>query len=73
MTRFESVLEQALALDESEREMLVFKLGETLTDQPEPGYHEAWDAEIKARLEELDRGEIELVDWEEAEKLIFDD
>ncbi|MGE3074033.1 MAG: addiction module protein [Dehalococcoidia bacterium] len=73
MTKFESVLNQAMELDEDEREMLAIRLGMSLREQKEPGYDEAWAAEIKKRLEEIDRGEAELVDWEEAEKLIFDD
>ena len=60
-------------LDEDEREMLAIRLGLSLSDQKEPGYDEAWAAELKKRIEEVDRGEADLVDWEEAEKLIFDD
>ncbi len=73
MTKFESVLEQALELSEDERQMLALRLGMTLSEEKEPGYDAAWQAEIEKRLDALDRGEDELVEWDEAEKLIFDD
>jgi putative addiction module component (TIGR02574 family) len=74
VTKFESVLNQALELDEDEREMLALRLGMTLSDDKEPGYDEAWAAELKKRLAEIDRGEADLVDWEEFRKeLVADD
>ncbi|MGE0600206.1 MAG: addiction module protein [Dehalococcoidia bacterium] len=73
MTKFESVLSQAMELDEDEREMLAIRLGMSLSEQKEPGYDEAWAAEIKKRLEEIDRGEADLVDWEEFEKELMAD
>ena len=62
-----------MELDEDERQLLAIRLGMSIGDEKEPGYDEAWSAEIKRRLEEIDRGDADLVDWEEAEKLIFDD
>jgi hypothetical protein len=73
VTKFETVLTQAMELDEDERQLLAIRLGMSIGDEKEPGYDEAWSAEIKRRLDEVDRGEADLVDWEEAEKLIFDD
>jgi hypothetical protein len=74
VTKFESVLNQALELDEDEREMLALRLGMTLSDDKEPGYDEAWAAELKKRLAEIDRGEADLMDWEEFRKeLVADD
>ena len=73
MTKFESVLTQALELDSDERQLLAIRLGLSVSDDKVPGYDEAWAAEIKRRVEELDRGEADLVEWDEAEKLIFDD
>jgi hypothetical protein len=74
VTKFESVLNQALELDEDEREMLALRLGMTLSDAKEPGYDQAWAAELKKRLAEIDRGEADLMDWEEFRKeLVADD
>jgi len=72
VTKFESVLAQALELDDEDRELLAIRLGLSL-EETEPGYDEAWEAEIQRRLEALDRGEADEVEWEVAEKFIFDD
>lgn len=53
-----------MELDEDERQLLAIRLGL----EKEPGYDEAWSAEIKRRLDEIDRGEADLVDWEEFRK-----
>ena len=68
MTKFESILAQAMELDEDERRLLAVRLGLSIGDEKEPGYDEAWSAEIKKRLDEIDRGEADLVDWEDFRK-----
>lgn len=68
MTKFESVLSQALELDEDERQMLALRLEASLGEAKEPGYDAAWEAEIKRRVDELERGEVELVEWEEVRR-----
>lgn len=73
MTKFESVLSQALELDEEERQLLALRLEASLGEAKEPGYDAAWEAEIKRRVEELERGEVELIEWDDAMKFIFDD
>ena len=73
MTKFESVLSQALELDELERQMLALRLEMSLGEEKDPGYDAAWEAEVKRRLNEIDRGEVELIDWDDAIKFIFDD
>jgi hypothetical protein len=71
MTKFESVLAQALELDEDDRQLLAIRLN--LSVERQPGYDEAWAEEIKRRIERLDRGEADEVDWQDAESFIFDD
>lgn len=73
MTKFESVLIQALELDEAEREMLAYRLGLSVGAEKEPGYDEAWAVEIKRRLDEIDRGDVKLVDWEEVRRELVTD
>ncbi len=68
MTKFESVLEQALELDEEERQLLALRLEASLGEAKELGYDAAWEAEIKRRVEEIERGEVELVDWDEVRR-----
>ena len=73
MTTFETVLSQALELDEEERQLLAIRLEASLGEAKDPGYDAAWEAEIKRRVEEVERGEADEVDWDEAMKFIFDD
>ena len=73
MTKFESVLSQALELDEDERQLLAMRLEMSLGEVKDPGYDAAWSAEIKRRVEELERGEADEMDWDDAMKFIFDD
>lgn len=61
----ESVLEDALLLDTLDRELLIMQLAETI--EKEPGYDEAWVAEIECRLKAIDDGTEELFNWEEAQ------
>lgn len=58
------ILEQALALPESEREELVAALSDSLSPEPVSVSPE-WSAEIKSRIEEIRSGEVEPVSWSE--------
>lgn len=73
MTKFEAVLEQALELDEEDRQLLAIRLEMSLNEARDPGYDTAWEAEIKRRVEEVERGEADEVEWDDAMKFIFDD
>jgi hypothetical protein len=37
----------------------------------EPGVGEAWDAEIRRRVEELDSGAVETIPWKEVRERLF--
>lgn len=65
----ESVLHDALLLDQQERELLIIQISHSF--EKEPGYDEAWSAEIERRLKEVDEGKADLMDWEEARAYIF--
>ena len=67
----ESVRRDALLLDAPDRELLIIQLARTFEE--EPGYDEAWAAEIERRLKELDEGRADLIDWDEAKPTIFGD
>lgn len=71
MTRFESVLTQALELDDDERLFLAYRLEASVAK--DAGRDSAWAAEIQRRIDEVERGEADEVDWADAEKFIFDD
>ena len=67
----ESVLQDALLLDQDERELLVIQISRSFVKQP--GYDEAWAAEIERRLKELDEGKAELMDVDEFDLFVFGD
>ena len=53
VTKFESVLEQALALSDEDRELLAIRIDMSLREVKDEGYDAAWAAEIKRRLERV--------------------
>jgi putative addiction module component (TIGR02574 family) len=70
MTTLEQVRTAALALSPAEREALAADLVTSL--EKEPGYDEAWDAELRRRVADIDSGRADLVPWEEARARLFD-
>jgi len=59
------VLKSALALPETDRAELAASLIHSLDPQADEDAEAAWSAEIKRRVESIDRGEVELVPWED--------
>lgn len=53
---------EALNLPESDRAELAQQLVASLDGAPDPGVEEAWDAEIRRRLAEIDAGTAKLID-----------
>jgi putative addiction module component (TIGR02574 family) len=71
MTRTaEQLLSDALTLSESERAELAAKLLDTLDPESDEGYAQAWEAEIRTRVEELDSGKVQAVPWQTAREMI---
>lgn len=67
MTRqVEQVLDDALALDESDRAKLVVSLVESLDGPPDPGLEEEWAAEIQRRLARIEAGQATMIPMEDA-------
>ena len=63
--------EEFLALSEDDREELVALIWNEMDGEELPADAELspeWQAEIKARLEEIDRGEATLIPWEEVQR-----
>jgi putative addiction module component (TIGR02574 family) len=67
----EDVLKQALTLDEKERASVAGALIESLHPEAEPDTEEAWDSEIRRRVEELDSGAVETIPWSDVRKRLF--
>lgn len=59
------VLEKALALSTQERGLLIDHLIESLDQAPaEEGVEEAWDAEIKRRVDDIRAGKVKMIPGE---------
>ena len=72
MTKYETVLTQALELDEKDRELLMIQVGESLEGSSTgPFDAPAFLAELERRSKYADEHPEELMEWDEAEKEIF--
>ena len=60
-----NLLEQALALPDTDRAALAASLFRSLDTEIDPDADELWDAEIKRRLDEIRSGEVELIPWDQ--------
>lgn len=67
----EELLKQALTLEEKDRASVAGALIESLHTQAEPAAEEAWDAEIRRRVEELESCAAETIPWSEVRKRLF--
>lgn len=68
----QSLLEQALDLEEPERATLAAALVDSLDHGPaEAGVDEAWDREIQRRVAELEGGSVEPIAWPEVRAQLF--
>jgi putative addiction module component (TIGR02574 family) len=63
-TAADALLDSALKLPSEDRARLAAELIASLDGVPEVGVEAAWDAEVQHRLDQVDRGEAELVDWD---------
>lgn len=60
----ERILEEALALSESDRASLAASLLESLDPGSDADVDTAWAEEIARRLDSIDRGEVTLIPWD---------
>ncbi len=69
----ENLLKKALSLDEKDRASIAGALIESLHGEPETGVEEAWEAEIKRRVADLDARSVETVPWSAVRDRLFRD
>ena len=67
----ESLLQQALSLDEKARAAIAGALIESLDPQTDPGAGAAWDREIDRRVRQIDEGSVEMTPWSEVRRRLF--
>jgi Putative addiction module component len=65
------LLQQALELDETDRASVAGLLLESLHGPADDGAEALWDAEVRRRIDEIDRGTVELVPWGEVRQRLF--
>jgi putative addiction module component (TIGR02574 family) len=65
------LLEEALLLPTEARAALAGELIQSLEDRVDEDAEEAWSAEIRRRLEQLDAGTAKTIPWREARRRIY--
>jgi putative addiction module component (TIGR02574 family) len=69
MPTVESILEDALKLSQDERELLAEHI--LCSIQPDPGWEEAWTAELDRRVARIESGVDKPIPWREVERRVF--
>jgi putative addiction module component (TIGR02574 family) len=64
-TQAEQILQSALNLQPSERAEIAATLFKSLDDQGNHVLDPEWAEEIKRRIESIDKGEVQLIPWED--------
>ena len=67
----EDLLRKALALEEGDRATLAGALIESLHGEAESGTDDAWAAEIKRRVAQLEAKSVETVPWSQVKDRLF--
>ena len=62
------VLEEALKLTANERAEVAEQLIASLDEAPDTDVEQAWQEEIQKRLQQLERGEVKTIPWEEVQR-----
>lgn len=65
-TTAKQLLEQVMALDVEDRSELIDCLVDVAEAGTDPKYTAAWEAEIRARIEDVERGDVKRIPWREA-------
>ena len=60
--KFKVVLEEALKLTANERAEVAEQLIASLDEVPDTDVEQAWQEEVRRRLQQVERGEVELID-----------
>jgi putative addiction module component (TIGR02574 family) len=67
------LLDEAIELEAEDRAALAVLLLESLEPESEEGLDEAWTAEVRRRMAEIDSGAVKTVSWEEVGMALDDD
>jgi putative addiction module component (TIGR02574 family) len=67
----ESILQEALTLDDAERADIAGRLLESIEPPPDADVRRAWREEVRRRVAQIDAGEARLVPWDEVREELF--
>jgi putative addiction module component (TIGR02574 family) len=59
----EALLDSVLKLPSEDRARIAAELIASLDGIPDVGVDAAWDAEVERRIEQVDQGKVQLLDW----------
>ena len=62
------LLEEALRLPPDERAEVAEQLIASLDEAPDTDVEQAWQEEIQKRIQQIDRGEVKTIPWEEVQR-----
>jgi len=62
------VLEEALKLTANERAEVAEQLIASLDEVPDTDVEQAWQEEVQRRLQQIERGEVKTIPWEEVQR-----
>jgi len=62
------VLDEALKLTAQERAEVAEQLIASLDEGPDTGVEQAWQEEVQRRLQQVERGEVKTIPWEEVQR-----
>lgn len=62
------VLEEALKLSSNERAEVAERLIASLDEMPDTDVEQAWQEEVQRRLQQIERGEVKTIPWEEVQR-----
>jgi putative addiction module component (TIGR02574 family) len=64
----QAILEQALKLSPAERADVAEQLIASLDEGPDVDVEKAWQEEVRRRLQQIDRGEVQTIPWEQVRR-----
>lgn len=67
------VLEEALKLTAHERAEVAEQLIASLDEGPDADVEQAWQEEVQRRLQQIERGEVKTIPWEEVQRRLRHD
>lgn len=66
--KIKTILEKALKLSPAERAHVAEQLIASVDERSDVDVEQAWQEEVQRRLQQIDRGEVQTIPWEEVRR-----